>query len=190
MKKILLFSALFLLFSVHTAQAQIEVGLKAGANFASLTGDDFDSWDGKTGLHVGAYLILQFMEALGLQAELLYSGVGAKFSSSGSSSELKLDYLTLPVLLRLHLIAGLHALAGLQIGFLLSAKDGDFDIKDDLSSTDFSLVFGLAYQILRFNIFARYVLGLSEIDDSEFSSDAKNGVFQLGVAFRLFGGTE
>ena len=189
MKKLLLFSALFLLFTVHTAQAQIEIGLKAGVNFASLTGDDFSDWDGKTGLHVGAYLIYMFSEALGIQVEALYSGVGGEFSDSSFDSEFALDYLTFPILLRLHILAGLHAVAGLQLAFLLSAEDGDTDISDFITSTDFSAVLGVAYTILRFNFFARYLIGLTEIDDSG-SFDAKNGVFQLGVGFRLLGGSD
>lgn len=156
--------------------------------FASLTGDDFSDWDGKTGLHVGAYLIYMFSEALGIQVEALYSGVGGEFSDSSFDSEFALDYLTFPILLRLHILAGLHAVAGLQLAFLLSAEDGSTDISDFITSTDFSAVIGLAYQILRFNIFARYLIGLSEIDDTG-TFDAKNGVFQVGLGFRLFGGS-
>jgi len=53
MKKLLLMAALAV-FGLTTTNAQeVRFGAKAGANFASLNGDDVDDIDGRTSFHVG-----------------------------------------------------------------------------------------------------------------------------------------
>jgi hypothetical protein len=83
---------------------------------------------------------------------------------------------------------GLSLEAGPQIGFLLSAKNDNTDVKNSFKTFDFGVNFGLGYKLENgLNFGARYNFGLSNInnlDDS--SSKYKNGVFQIYVGYFFF----
>jgi len=72
--------------------------------------------------------------------------------------------------------------AGPYLAFNLSAEsyidDQEFDIKDQVKSTDYGLVIGggLDYNLLVGQLIfdARYVLGLTSIDDTTDADDVKN----------------
>lgn len=192
MKKLLL-TAVFAVLTIVSINAQ-EFGAKAGVNFAALNGDG--DFDGRTSFFVGGVVEFEISETFSLQPELLYSSQGAKssFSEEGFDFEtiIKLDYLNIPIMAKYYVTEGLSIEAGPQVGFLLSAKaefkeDGESeteDIKDELSTIDFGLNFGLGYKLdSGLNFGARYDLGLSNVADSEDNLDVKNGVFQLSVGY-------
>lgn len=107
-----------------------------------------------------------------------------------------LTYLNIPILANLYLLPGLAVKAGVQPGFLLSAKSkgkerllGDweeFDVSgtDGLKKFDFSIPLGLSYEISDFVIDARYNLGLTNINDNDLGK-AKNGVIMLTVGYKI-----
>lgn len=147
-----------------------------------------------------------FTEQFGIQPELLYSMQGAtsEYSESGIDvkEELKLDYLSLPVLAKYKFAPGWNLHLGPQIGFLLNAQseyevsyEGETeseseDLKDYVSSIDFGLSGGFGYE-LDMGVFfdARYYLGLADINDDneEFDSDysVHNNVIQLSVGYKF-----
>jgi len=170
--------------SLATANAQIQFGIKAGANFATIT----SAPGSKTlvSFNGGALVKIPLADAFSLQPEVVYSGQGAKFD--GGSDHL--NYINIPVLATYTLPVGVFFKTGPQLGFLLSAKEkvdggSDVDIKSALKSTDVSWAFGAGYLIPVTNvgIDVRYNLGLTKIADG---SSSKNAVFQVGV-FYLFG---
>ena len=188
------------IFSFVSVKAQeINFGVKAGLNLASLVGsDDLDDYDMRTSFHFGAVAEIGISDKFSFQPELLYSAEGAKAEESGFKSTLKLDYLVLPLMAKYYLVEGLSVEAGPQIGFLLSAKSkfegGDEseteDIKDNLKGIDFGVNFGAGYKLDNgLNFGARYNLGLADINDfddgeRESSSDKiKNGVIQISVGY-------
>ena len=80
--------------------------------------------------------------------------------------------------------------AGIQPGFLMSAKYGDVDTKDAYKSFDLSVPLGLSYEISDFVIDARYNLGVSNIMDKDLSKalgDPKvhNSVIMLTVGYKI-----
>lgn len=185
-------------FCAYGAVAQgISGGLKLGANFANQkwSMDGFDvSPDARTSLHGGLFLTVMVSETFGIQPELLYNSVGSKFDLFGSEAVQKLDYLTVPILLRYNPVPVFNIHAGPQFGFLLSAKaeaDGDSeDIKDNLKGLDLGLGFGAGVDLpMGLGISARYVLGLSDIGEEVDGEDAsvKNNVIQLSLSYKLFG---
>ena len=192
MKKLLL-TAVFAVITIVSINAQ-EFGAKAGVNFASLNGDE--DFDGRTSFFVGGVVEFEISESFSIQPELLYSSQGAKssFSEEGFDFEtiIKLDYLNIPIMAKYYVTEAFSIEAGPQVGFLLSAKseweaDGESDsedIKDELSSIDFGLNFGLGYKLdSGLNFGARYNLGLSNVPDSGDDIDLKNGVFQIAVGY-------
>jgi hypothetical protein len=171
-------------FSLATVNAQVQFGIKAGANFASLT----NSTGGKTYINFngGVLVKIPVADAFSVQPELVYSGQGIK----GDGGSLPLTYMNIPVMATYTLPVGVFFQTGPQLGFLLSAKiktDGqpDMDIKSSLKSTDFSWGFGAGYLTsmnVGFNF--RYNLGLSNLGAD--GGTSKNAVIQVGV-FYLFG---
>lgn len=173
MRKLLL-SAFILLGTITTINAQ-SFGIKAGVNFANLSGDDADGFDGLTSFHVGAVAELKVFENLSLQPELLFSTQGATINDD----EYKLNYLALPVMAKFYLNDKLSVLAGPTFGVLVSETD---DVNpNDTNTFDFGLAGGLEYKIVG-GLFAhaRYGVGLSEISEN---SDIKNSLFQISLGY-------
>jgi hypothetical protein len=84
---------------------------------------------------------------------------------------------------------GFRLEGGPQIGFLLNAKrkSGDVTVDyDGFKSTAFSIPLGLGYLTSSgVGLDARYVFGLSNINDSENGPTIQSNVFQLGLFYQL-----
>lgn len=191
MKK--LYLLLLTVFSLAAASAQVQFGVKAGANFSTFTGDNTDDAKTKVGFNAGALVALPLFNEFSLQPEVVYSGQGFKVSGQGISGTFSANYLNVPVLFKYNNPTGFFLQTGPQIGFLMSAKAKSGgqteDEKDLFNSTDFSWAFGLGYLVKSVNvgIDARYNLGLSNIAKDSGDEKVKNSVFQVGL-FYLFGG--
>lgn len=229
MKKIT--SLIVALMATVCAFAQPEAGTftitpKIGINVASATNNlwnyTYDLTDGytfeaksseKLGLVVGAEAGYQVSKSFAVTAGVLYSQQGSKRDSYRHSDEMSLDdksqfnlaYLNVPILANVYLFKGFAVKAGIQPGFLLSAKrkydvtatgytanyasDKEVDSKDLCNSFDFSVPVGISYEFCNIIIDARYNFGVTSIvKDDKLASDAKNGkngVFQLTVGYKI-----
>ncbi|MBN9383971.1 MAG: PorT family protein [Chitinophagaceae bacterium] len=170
--------------SVFCVNAQVQFGLKGGANFANVT----NSSGGKTMVNFngGALVKIPLADALSLQPEAVYSRQGIK----ADDGKLALDYINIPVLLTYTLPVGVFFQTGPQLGILLSAKampdsGSTQDLKSYFKSTDFAWAFGAGYLIpnVNFGFNVRYNLGISNL--GKYGGTSKNSVFQVGV-FYLF----
>jgi hypothetical protein len=195
MKKLLL-PVCLLLAGVVTANAQgVAIGLRAGLNIANQsisTSGVSVSPDSRLGFLVGGYAKIMLSEKMGIQPELFYSSIGAKWPDSGNGVEtIKTDYLTLPVFFRYNVTDNFHLLAGPQFGILMSAQgtdnSGSQDIKDFLNSSDFNGVIGAGLDFGPINAGLRYNFGLSNIQKDATQGTVKNNVFQIVAGFKLFG---
>lgn len=149
-----------------TTHAQLNIGVKAGLNRYALTGDD-QSY--KNAFHFGAFAQIPVKEMLVIQPELLFSAEGNGFEENNIKSEQHLNYVNIPIMLRLNTKFGLYAEAGPQLGFLLSAKykesgSPDEDIKKYFKSSNISVGAGLGYQFkMGIGIGARYNFGMGNL---------------------------
>jgi hypothetical protein len=178
-----------------TANAQIQFGIKAGANFATLTGSGASGAKSVTNFNGGVLVHIPIASGFSLQPEVVYSGQGAKADDgSGGTGTLHENYINVPVLLKYSLPLGLFFETGPQLGFLTTAKFSDqgqsVDVKSSYKSTDLAWAIGAGFMTpvhLGFDL--RYNLGFTNIASTANgnTSSVKNGVFQLGV-FYLFGG--
>jgi hypothetical protein len=194
MKKLILFVAVALCISTGTMAQGVSGGIKAGLNFANqkLDDDDIDI-NGRTSWHAGFFLTAK-LGTIGIQPEILYNSVGSKFDA-GTAGDLvtKIDYVTIPVMIRINFAKVLNIHAGPQFGILLSAKqelDGNSeDIKDTLKGSDLGIGAGIGLDLpMGLTASARYTFGLSDINDSDDIEGAiKNNVLQLSVGYKLFG---
>jgi hypothetical protein len=195
MKKV--FLLLLMSFIAFSSMAQFGLGIKAGANFATLNSSGGDpgfnpDWESITALHAGLYANYFFGETIGIQPEILFSQKGSKVEDI--DLENKLTYIDIPILLRVQFLKILSVHAGPQFSFLTSAKsifDGDEeDISDQIKSLDTSLAFGAGVDLpLRLHLNVRYIMGLSNIaDDADFGDiEIKNNMFQASLGFRIIG---
>lgn len=193
MKKVAIAAFAVLTFGFASAQ-EVKFGIKAGANFSTLTGDAVaDDVEMKPGFHAGGLVDIKFSELISLQPEVLFSFQGAKTSDrfddglgniERTESKVNLSYINVPIMLKLYPVKGFFIQAGPQVGFLVSAKSKDettftdpgnlvtnesteVDIKDNLKTVDFSFNAGLGYDFTE-NIFvdARYSFGLTNVYDA------------------------
>lgn len=180
MKKTLLTFSLVFVSAIAFSQASVSLGIKAGANFANT---NITASESITSLHAGAYGLFKFAN-LGVQPEVLFSKQGSSFTGG---SELNLNYVNIPVMVKFYLPAGLNLQAGPQFGVLLNAEDEDgVDQSNGLKSSDLSAALGAGWDApfgLQFT--ARYVLGLSDINDG-IGNEVKNRTFQLSIGYSLF----
>ena len=184
--------------SIGSAKAQIQYGVKAGANFASMKihpSVDGLSLGSKTDFNGGVFVGIPLVAGLSIQPEAYYSGEGSKVSGEGTG-KYNLGYIDVPVLVKYKHETGLFAETGPQIGFLLSAKakaDGgqSEDVKSSFKSTNFGWAFGVGYQlpVLPLGIDVRYNLGLSNIaSGATDGSSLKTTTFQVGLFYAFSGG--
>ena len=194
-------SKIYLLVAIvliaQAANAQFTIGAKAGANLNKIDGKSFKE-EFNTSYHAGGFAIIGLGEKISLQPEVLWSQTQSKTDTSlkqipsdafsaFKNGEVKLDYLSIPVLLNYKFIGSVLTLqAGPQFGILLNKdenllKNGEQAFK----SGDFSMVGGAQVKISKFVGSARYVIGLHNISDIDNQDKWKNQGFQLSVGLSL-----
>ncbi|MBC5841109.1 PorT family protein [Flavobacterium sp. F-380] len=179
MKKILLVAVLAVLGFVSGNAQEIKFGAKAGLNFASVRGENSDVYDTVTAFNLGAVAEIPLSEKISFQPEILFSGQGYSFGNDIAA----LNYLNVPLMGKYYVTKGLSLEAGPQVGFLLSAKTDNADVKNLFKKIDFGVNAGLGYKLENgLNFSARYNLGLSNIS-SVANTTNKNAVVQLSVGY-------
>ena len=202
MKKLILGIALF--GGLSAANAQIDLGVKGGLNFPTLSGDSRQIYQNqtkfRTDFYVGGYANYKITDQISFQPELLYSKQGAGLKTNDNSkAKLITHNINIPLMGRYEIMDGLNVEFGPQLGFLVSAKEkyelGKENTKikatDNFKTFDFGLNFGAAYKITdELEINARFTKGLSNINDyypQTVNDNYKitNTYFSIGVAYKL-----
>jgi Outer membrane protein beta-barrel domain len=184
-RQIFTLALMALLFAPVLLSAQgLGIGIKAGANFANLSTDNY-STSAITGYHVGAYANINFSEKWGITPEVLWSAQGAELDNA----EFNTDYVTVPIMVRWRIIKLISIEAGPQFNFLTNADLEGYagDIKDQLKSSTYSVAFGaLIHLPLGFNGGVRYVMGVSDLSDND-NVEFRDQTFQIYVGWTIFG---
>ncbi|HEV2481470.1 MAG TPA: porin family protein [Puia sp.] len=189
--------------SFATAHAQIQFGVKAGANLSNFTGNDAQGAKSLAGFNGGVYADIPIVKSFSFSPEILYSGKGAKWDATGFTPAYSIhaNYLDIPLLVKYKHSSGFNVETGPQVGFLLSAKAKEqgtsVDDKSAFNSTEFAWDFGIGYDLssIPVGIEFRYNLGISNVENNSNNSGggststgtAHNSVFQLGLRYTLFG---
>lgn len=171
---------LVMLGSIACLNAQtVKFGLKAGANFANLEGNNVEG-SIYTSFHFGALLEVKLLENLSLQPELLYSSQGTRVDEA-ALDDINYNYITVPVLAKFYLTKNkLSFEAGPQFSFLVNENVQE---QFEGETFDFALAGGLGYNITEhFLIQARYVAGLTEATKN---AEIKNRTIQLSLGYRF-----
>jgi len=173
----------------HSYSAHTEFGVKAGLNVSNVSVESSTNPDSKASVNIGVLAHIHLDRQFAFQPELLFSGQGYKYTVSGTTINVPLNYLTLPLLGQFMFGDGFRVETGPQPGVLVSAhakaNGNSTSIKDSYKTFDLSWAFGAGYLTKSgFGIDVRYNLGLSNINDAS-SAKIHNRVFAVGAFYQF-----
>lgn len=196
-----------LLASTSGLAGQTTLALRGGASVATLGGSDVENADSRTGLSIGGAVTFGVSPNVGIQLGGAFVQKGATETEQGVDIKFSLDYVEVPLLLRVAVpTAGSispHFMAGPAVSFeancevegsaqgaTVAVDCGASDIAT--KSIDFGAMVGAGLDIgvsgaASITLDVLYDIGLSSIDDSGDSDDVKNRAWSLlaGVAFPI-----
>ena len=189
--KILLVFALLFSAGAITAQS-FQFGPKVGADIHKLNGQSFKD-QFSYGYHLGAFTEIGLGKKFGIQPEVIFSSVKVDTSHNFSDvyhvpsvSNIKLNYLKIPVLLNIKPSQFVSLQVGPQFSTLMDRSKRWVDNgKQAFKDGDFAMVGGLQLNISRIKLYGRYEIGLNNINNIDNRDKWKNQTVQLGVGFRL-----
>ncbi|MFY0255082.1 porin family protein [Chitinophaga sp. 30R24] len=190
-KRFLLAASMVLLFSMVKAQG-LHYGVKADLNLFQLDGQGIQSHYNFGG-RLGVYANYDFNKQWGIQPELLYAQENTRRdndfseryihnSNPTASKNVKLSYLTLPLLLRYNINRKFTINAGPQYSFLVYENDDLLTYnKNAFKRSDFGVAAGATMTFDILHIYARYVLGLTNVNDIDDRYPWKTRQAQIGI---------
>jgi hypothetical protein len=196
MKKLMLLAAVGLI-SIASANAQrLGFGGKIGANLTKIDGVKFsDAY--KLNYQLGAFAEIDITKNWGIQPELLFSQTTSRVDSGFSSvytqapssllkRDVKLNYLNIPILLRINAGNFLTFHVGPQFSVLVNDDENLLNnSKSAFKKGDLAAVLGAQINISKIRVYGRYNIGLANISDVDNPNKWKNQQLQLGVGFRV-----
>jgi len=189
--KILIISALALSTGLTFAQGP-KIGIKGGASVNKITGKSFNN-QFSFGYHIGGFATIKISEKIGIQPEVLINQTNVDTSSKFSDiyafnkvNGVKLNQLSIPLLLNYSPNKFVSFQVGPQYSILMN-KNKTFiaNGKGAFKTGDFSMLGGLQLNITKIRVYARYAVGLSNLNDIDNKEKWKSQSVQLGVGFTL-----
>lgn len=190
--KIPLFVALLVLAQVSFAQ--FSIGVKGGANMTKIDGRSFSD-EFKYGYHLGGFATIGLGGRFAIQPEVLLNQVQSKTGTEfndiyqpviDGNENIKLNYLSIPLLVNYKVLPFLSLQAGPQVGILL---DQDKNLlqngKEAFDKGDFSMLGGAQINLGKLRLNGRYVVGLNNINDIDNQDKWKNQGFQLSLGLAI-----
>ena len=183
--RIAVFLVLAALASASAAEAQ---GIKFGPTFAKFSSDALD-FKTRTGVHGGIFFGGNRPGVFGVQTEINW--IRKNSATESSNQDIRIDYLQVPVLLRLNIgndsTFAVYGIAGPAISLKLGDEVKGITIDDGFEGADVGLVFGGGVEITRVIIEGRYEKGFRRINDNFIDfTDIKSQSFTIlfGVRFK------
>jgi outer membrane protein with beta-barrel domain len=155
----------FLLICVSTVYGQSEkkrseptFGILAGGTLSNISNYDAEN---RLGFVIGVYVERSFTEKLSLLTNISYAQRGAIGNDNFSS--IKLDYITIPIMVQYNMSDNLGIFTGIAWDTLISAKGDNLD-RNDIRDDDWRVPVGLGYNISRdLKVGISYHFGLTDI---------------------------
>ncbi len=181
---------LIVLLCSTESYSQVNFGVKAGANLGKLDGiaykDQF-----KLGYQLGGFLSVGLPGNFAIQGEVLFDQTNTSFKDSYAAiwdekfdKGKKLNYLSVPVLLKYNPKGFISVLAGPQFSVLTNRDENLWQNGEKLfKSSDFSFVAGAEINLNPFFIYGRYVWGFADISD--FAEKVQTQQIQIGVGLKF-----
>lgn len=191
MKKTLIFLPLFVLFALAGTAQGFHLGAKLGANMDKIAGKSFSD-EFKLGYHLGGFVEIDFSKTLGIQPELLFSQTNTKVTDDlddllQPGDEINLNYLNIPILLRINASKLLTLHVGPQFSILMNKDDNLLENGEAaFKGGDFAMVAGAQFNLGSLRVYGRYNIGLSDISDIDNQDSWKSQQIQFGLGLRIF----
>lgn len=191
MKKTLIFLPLFVLIVLAGTAQGFHLGAKLGANMDKIAGKSFSD-EFKLGYHLGGFVEIDFSKTLGIQPELLFSQTNTKVTDDldellEPGDEINLNYLNIPILLRINASKLLTLHVGPQFSILMNKDDNLLENgQAAFKSGDFAMVAGAQLNLGSLRVYGRYNIGLSDISDIDNQDSWKSQQIQFGLGLRIF----
>ena len=175
--------------------AQFHIGVKAGANITKVDGQSFKQ-QFEYGYHLGGFAEIKLSDKFSFNPEVLFSQNSSTLDSNYKSiyenviasdqSKVKLNYLTIPLLLDYKFLGPVHLQAGPQFGILMSHDKSFLENGEQaFKNGDFSMAFGAEVKLAQLRVTGRYLIGLNNINDIDNQDKWKNQVIQLSLGIAL-----
>lgn len=213
--KIKLFAALFLTFGISATSvnaqtndsSNAQIGIKGGLNFSNMYTEDVDDNNVLTSFNAGIYATIPITNFIAIQPEFLFSRKGSELvydnAFATGTAKFKLNYIEVPVLLKVNLTKNLNVHAGPYFAYLIDGQvtnetnNGTFDFEDNFNNDDFNkfdagLSAGVGLDFESIGIGARYNYGLTTVGKERSLGgttytfpDGKNSNISLYLALKL-----
>lgn len=192
MRTLIIVMAVVLSYNINAQSTQNEhkdssFGIKGGYNLASVRNSEGDETDQRQGFHIGFFGESSLNNFLSIETGLTYSQQGYKIENSNYSLTQKIDYINLPLMLKLYPAKAFYLEAGPQIGYVISHKEEletyvlNTTNTYEPNSLDWGVNFGTGFKSETGIILgARYHYGLGKIHDE---TNYYNNVLQLSLGF-------
>jgi len=176
--------------------AQFHIGIKGGANIIKIDGRSFKD-EFKYGYHLGGFMELGLSNGWSIHPEVLWNQYSTTVDSNFNhiyqnvfnpsyQSNVKLNYLSIPILLNYKLFGPLSIEAGPQFGILIDKNKTLLQNGGDaFKQGDFAMLAGAELKLGSFRVNGRYVIGLSNINDIDNQDKWKSQGFQVSLGFAL-----
>src|SRR5205085_11367732 len=180
----------------QASMAQFRLGIKGGANITKVDGVSFRD-EFRYGYHLGGFMEIPLGKKFSLQPEVLFNQYQTRADSSfrnvyenavnfSQYKDVKLNYLTIPLMLNYKVGSLLTLQAGPQFGILMDqSKNLVQNGKEAFSGGDFAMAGGAVINISKIRVTGRYFAGLNNISDISDQNKWKNQGFQLSLGFAL-----
>ena len=176
-----IFLALCMAALIPSVHAQ-KTGIRAGVNYAQVSGDGFDDTKTMTGFHVGVFREVTLVpELVFLEPEVQYSMQGFK----ANDTDYTIGYINIPVLAKVYIVKLISLEAGPQVGFKINDNfpndTAGGEVK--INTVDMGIAGGIGLNFpLGLSVNLRFIQGFTDIVDDV---DGKNQVLQIGAAFKF-----
>jgi hypothetical protein len=185
------------LLTMQAASAQFRLGAKAGANLVKVDGKSFKD-EFRYGYHLGGFAEIGLTGdgKLSLQPEVLFNQYATTLDSNFKSvyenvinsnqSHVKLNYLSIPILLNYKLIGPIYLQAGPAFSVLMDQNRSILQNGGDaFKKGDFSMIGGAQIKLSKLYLTGRYVIGLANINDIDDKDKWKSQAIQLSLGLSL-----
>lgn len=192
MKTKLLILAIFSIMGTAATAQKFNIGAKAGANINKIDGKSFSD-QFSYGYHLGGFFSVGLGKKFAIQPEILFNQINVDTSSTFSQvykfnqvDKVQLKYLSIPILLNFKPVKFITLQAGPQFSVLTNKSKTLLENgRDAFKSGDFSMLAGAQVNIGHLNIYGRYAIGLSNLNDIDNKEKWKSQSFQIGLGFTL-----
>ncbi|PJJ08995.1 outer membrane protein with beta-barrel domain [Flavobacterium sp. 1] len=202
----------FIGLSLISVQAQTnsnepQFGMKGGVNFSNIYNTKVDDNNILTSFNAGIYGAFPIADIISIQPEILYSRKGGELTYNNAfitgKTQFKLNYIEVPVLLKVNITNNLSVHAGPYFAYLIDAEinndangsaidfENDYN-NDDFNKFDVGISAGIGFGFDAFGAGARYNYGLSTIGkERDFAGtsytipDGKNSSLSLYLTYKL-----